>query len=1191
MRWMAWMSRRVVRVAVAVALALPLQSSSVLARTLQADELRQPQTRGGVAEERLRQDLGGDSTTTVPKGSVPGVFSLFAQNPGATLTRAQVAAAQRRVAETVRVDLSELRELGVVLQTGGRGEDTTHQFAPWIAQASPEVRAQVQEILTSAYPKADATAAERAGYRTAARDALRPIRLRATAAQMVPPTGGILAADESTGTAGKRLDSVGLENTPEHRQAMRQVLLTAEGLKESGIDAVILDRDTLTNTTPDGKLTLVDYLRSQGIIPGLKTDEGLEDDPAYAEEKGVKRHKDLELAKLPDLLARAQEAGMGFTKFRTTVRANDPPEENLRANARVQARQAKLAQGAGLVPIVEPEVIFDGSDGSPADHDLAAAQAATTRMLEATFTELAAADVDLAGMVLKTSMVLAGKNAPTQTDPESVGVETLKGLLKTVPAAVPAVVFLSGGQSDDQATANLAAVAEISQTRFAEVRNAAVTELRTEGKTARAQEVAALTEAPWELSYSFGRGLQAKALAAWGGQPENVAEAQRVMTANAREVQAARQGRGTAAGAQRFANAEVRIKTRAPSRELTHAGKQNTTSIAALISDPVKGFRGKGTASKSAADTLAKRTSDAIAADQGRRNTVYAFEGEVDVKLKDLVVEEASDAFHEAGAVVNPRGYGPEEPLVEDVVEGTSMTATNNNGVRWEALSVTESGGTSIRATGQGIKGLGITPELYVLEILTTVPADKRAEIQAKLDPLVADERNPYEGMKATLAMLAEANGLGIGDLHVVAMKRDRETARLAALERLQGEFPGLVVTAISDGTVAPGIVSTLGAKRGKHVVMWSTSKSAEAYYNTIVARIMQRSAGAVSAVRLASFESLSKGEDGKAPKDLSRWNRFSQDEQDKLRNARPSDAAQVLAGTRILTPDDVQGPVEASMSMITDNGWFGLRGVQQVRDGVQRVTTLRFSDPEGQGNGYAWVEVDDVAIADVEQVVARGTFALQEPAAADPAVVDQENTLLGLMQNKRSPKTIVVHDTVAEQTPGLFIAWERALKRLQEVRDLGTLDDAARESAVKLAVTVGDPAELPALVEAINQTTNGATQLNAEWFDTVSRSSPGSAAAAIGPSEWLDAQAIGAPVRVAFDGAAEGQVRSGAAALHAAAAAVAGDGTVPAEVAKRLDLQQLDELIVPQLAEIAADAEPAIRAYQETMAGVGVSG
>jgi fructose-bisphosphate aldolase class I len=369
-------------------------------------------------------------------------------------------------------------------------------------------------------------------------------QLRATAAAMVPPTGGILAADESVGTAGRRLASIKQANTPENRQAMRRVLLTPAGLQAAGIAAVILDRDTLANTvSEDDPTLLVAYLNTEGILPGLKTDEGLSDDPAHPAKTGMKLPNDPELTKLSALLERAKAAGLRFTKYRTTIRPNDPDLANIRANARVQAKQAQLAQAAGLVPMVEPEVVHDGSDDSPATHDLATSYATTTLTLTETFAALAAAEVEPDGMILKTSMILAGKKAPGgQTDPETVGFETLKGLLKTVPAAVGGIAFLSGGQGEGQATANLDAVIRAGQSRFAEARDAAVAELRQEGNTARADAVTALTAVPWPVSYSFGRELQGPARSAWAGEPGNIPAAQAAMLRTARETQRARQG-------------------------------------------------------------------------------------------------------------------------------------------------------------------------------------------------------------------------------------------------------------------------------------------------------------------------------------------------------------------------------------------------------------------------------------------------------------------------------------------------------------------------------------------------------------------------------------------------------------------------------------------------------------------------
>ena len=421
------------------------------------------------------------------------------------------------------------------------------------AKPAVEAPAEVEQTLADSLRGV----AEALAPTTTSEEATRRARLREIAAQMVSRKGNLLAADESAGkpdadgvirkpgTAGKRLASVGLPETPENRQRMRRMLLTTSGLRDAGINAVILDRDTLTNTVSDtNATTLPAYLLAQGITPGLKTDEGLEDDPEHPGEAGVKVPKDAGLTKLPALLKRANELSLGFTKYRTSFRVNDPPDDNIRANAAVQARQARLTQEAGLVPIVEPEVIHDGSDGSPATHSLAECYATTVRVMEAQFEALEQAGVWPEGMILKSPMVLAGKNHPGgQTDPEVVGFETVTMALRVVPAAVPGVVFLSGGQGDGQATANLDAINRAAQTRFVEARNRAVAELRTAGKNTRADEVAALTQTPWQLPASFGREFQARPLAAWGGKDEQVPAGQAAMLANDREVQRARQGR------------------------------------------------------------------------------------------------------------------------------------------------------------------------------------------------------------------------------------------------------------------------------------------------------------------------------------------------------------------------------------------------------------------------------------------------------------------------------------------------------------------------------------------------------------------------------------------------------------------------------------------------------------------------
>jgi hypothetical protein len=195
-----------------------------------------------------------------------------------------------------------------------------------------------------------------------------------------------------------------------------------------------------------------------------------------------------------------------------------------------------MTQEAGLVPIFEPEVLLNGA------HDINASYDATVRTLEITFEELEKEGAWLPGAILKTSMILSGDKATNRANPDEVGFLTLVGLLRSVPAAIPAVVFLSGGQADDEVNRNLEGVIRASQQNFQQARDAAVAELMAEGKEERAHEVASYTEAPWQISYSFGRGLQRPALLAWGGQAENFDKAQTVMLKTAREVQSARLG-------------------------------------------------------------------------------------------------------------------------------------------------------------------------------------------------------------------------------------------------------------------------------------------------------------------------------------------------------------------------------------------------------------------------------------------------------------------------------------------------------------------------------------------------------------------------------------------------------------------------------------------------------------------------
>lgn len=361
--------------------------------------------------------------------------------------------------------------------------------------------------------------------------------LRVAASKMVPANGGILAADESTGTAGKRLESVGLANTPENRQTMRQLILTVPGQENAGVSSVILYSETFDNVDQNGKNLVQEHLINRGILPGIKTDAGLIDDP---DSPGEKLPNPKGLQKLPEILATYKAKGAVFSKWRITQSIDTakglPTEANIRKNAEVLAKYAKITQEAGLVPIVEPEVLLDG------DHNIATSYKATTRTLEIVFEELVKAGVWLDGIVLKSSMVLSGNKAVKRADSEDVGYQTLKCMLKTVPAEVPAIVFLSGGQEDDEVNYNLDAVIRAGRNKFNSARDEVVSELAAEGKPNAAEKVRQLTQVPWQLSYSFGRGLQRPGLKAWAGKADNFKKAQDALIKAALTTQAARLG-------------------------------------------------------------------------------------------------------------------------------------------------------------------------------------------------------------------------------------------------------------------------------------------------------------------------------------------------------------------------------------------------------------------------------------------------------------------------------------------------------------------------------------------------------------------------------------------------------------------------------------------------------------------------
>ncbi|MEN3342821.1 MAG: fructose-bisphosphate aldolase, class [Actinomycetota bacterium] len=324
--------------------------------------------------------------------------------------------------------------------------------------------------------------------------------LHETAAALVAEGKGILAADESDGTIKKRFDSIGIESTEESRRASRDMLFTTAGAEEF-ISGVILFDETIRQGAADGT-PFPELLASKGIIPGIKVDKGAKP-LALAEGETVTEGLD----GLRQRLEEYRGLGARFAKWRATysIAGAQPSEYCIWTNAHALARYAALCQEAGIVPIVEPEVLMDGT------HTAERAYHVTSRVLNAVYTELFDQRVDVEGTLLKPNMVLSGYEAADRAGADEVADWTLRCFYKHVPAAVPGIVFLSGGQSDEDATAHLNAM------------------------NARGRH-------PWQLSFSYGRALQAPALKAWGGKEENVQGAQRAYYHRAKMNSAARTG-------------------------------------------------------------------------------------------------------------------------------------------------------------------------------------------------------------------------------------------------------------------------------------------------------------------------------------------------------------------------------------------------------------------------------------------------------------------------------------------------------------------------------------------------------------------------------------------------------------------------------------------------------------------------
>lgn len=317
--------------------------------------------------------------------------------------------------------------------------------------------------------------------------------LNAVATAMVAPGKGILAADESTGTIKKRFDAIGVENTEENRRDYRELLFRSTEAMSNHISGVILFEETLYQKAADGT-PFVDLITAAGSLPGIKVDKGAKPMPGFPGETITEG-----LDGLNERLAKDYAQGARFAKWRAVIDIADgiPTWGAVKANAHALARYAALCQANQIVPIVEPEILMDGA------HSIDRCDEVTRWVLQTVFNELAEQRVALEGIVLKPNMVISGKKAANRAGVEEVAEKTIAALKATVPSAVPGIAYLSGGQSDEEATAHLDAMNKIGGF-------------------------------PWSMTFSYGRALQAAPQKAWSGRAENVPAASKAFHHRAR---------------------------------------------------------------------------------------------------------------------------------------------------------------------------------------------------------------------------------------------------------------------------------------------------------------------------------------------------------------------------------------------------------------------------------------------------------------------------------------------------------------------------------------------------------------------------------------------------------------------------------------------------------------------------------
>ena len=328
--------------------------------------------------------------------------------------------------------------------------------------------------------------------------------LQDIAKRLLAPGKGILAADESDGTCGKRFDKYGIEKTPEMRRKWRELLFGTEGI-EKGLSGVILYDETIRQKAADGT-PFAEFLAKRGILPGIKVDQKTELLSGSSNEEVTKG-----LDGLPARLSEYAEFGAAFTKWRAVIRIDHglPTEQCLRENAIRLAKFAKESQTAGLVPIIEPEVLLDGA------HTLARSEEVLTQVLHAVFQEIQKARVDISGLILKSSMALPGKDSEETATPAKIAEATLRAFLASVPKDIPGIVFLSGGQTPEEATVRLNEIVKMAQKQ----------------------------NAPWRITFSYSRALQDPVLKAWRGDDKNTPTAQRIFQKHVEETSTASEGK------------------------------------------------------------------------------------------------------------------------------------------------------------------------------------------------------------------------------------------------------------------------------------------------------------------------------------------------------------------------------------------------------------------------------------------------------------------------------------------------------------------------------------------------------------------------------------------------------------------------------------------------------------------------